>query len=394
MIFLIICTILLSAAEVTRGEPKNLIRISLSRSIEPSGGPYGQPLTNYYFKASVGTPPKPFNFLVDINARENWLPHHLKLGEIYPRLNYKNGYAKKTSSSGIKEDEKQYNVDYESCELTGKAYRDLFEFRDVVESLKLPRFTQRFLAISSASNGNFSPRKSAGIDGVMGLNPWPISEIGSDMMIVALSRAGLIGELKFGLALQDSTSLSEKPENGGELTLGGINPTYYLGTLRFHQVQSQYNWELMLQSVMLGASPVSCTSGSSQGVCTALISTSHNDIQGPKQDVKQILSVLGFKTLIEDEGVRPGKLYDIDCLKVASSPTLTFVIEGLYYVVPPTAYIRKKTEGIIFKSETCYIAIHANDKSDGQWILGTNFLVNFYSIFDINARKIAFGVRK
>lgn len=368
------------------------MRISLSKTTSSTGGDHSQPLTSYYVKIDIGTPPKPFRMLVDVNARETWLPHYLKLGVLYARLNYLNGYAKKSSSTSVKEAEKEYTIDYNSCELTGKAYRDLFEFKDVVESLKVPKFVQRFLAISSASNDRFGRRGE--VDGAMALNPWPISETGSDLISVTLSRTDLIGELIFGLSLEDNQNLDGKAIPGGELTLGGTNPNLYIGNFRYHTIWSQYTWELKLQSVMLGASVVSCGQGGTGDECTALISTSHNDIYGPSKDVQQILILLGFGEDIKSNGFKANKLYEIDCLKVASSPTLTFVIDGLYYVIPPTSYIRKKVEGLIFKSQTCYVSLLANEASKNQWILGTHFLSNFYTIFDISNRRIGFGTRK
>ena len=380
-----------------------LVRLSLSKSVATTGGELGQPVVSFYTTVEVGTPPKPYRLMIDINGRENWIPHYLKLGALFPRLNYKNGYSKKSSTTSTKEADKEYTIVYDGCELTGKAYKDNLSFKDVVEAKNSSSTSdrqsiyQRFLAMSSASNDNFS-RRGGDLDGVMSLNPWPISETGSDLMTVSMSRANMIKELKFAIALQDN-QFGAKSESGsknvGELSIGGLNSNYHLGALRFHKVWSQHSWELKMQSVMLGSASVSCGPSASGNECSALISTRHNDIYGPAKDVQQVLSLLGFEDELKSQGFKGDRLYEIDCLKVASSPAITFMIDGSYYMIPPTSYIRKKIEGLIFKTQTCYVAILANQEStDKQWILGTNFLSNFYSVFDINSRQIAFGLRK
>ena len=375
--------LVLNTNQTVRGHAPNdtnLVRVALGKVTTMQAGDLGQPISSYFANIGVGTPPKSFKFLVDINAREIWLPHYMKLGVIFNRLNYKAGYCKKDSSSGAKEVQ-TYTIEYRACELSGKAYRDVFEFENVTESLKSVRFEQRFLAISSASNDRIG---RLGIDGVISLNPWPISETGSDLITVGMSRAGLTSELKFSLLLDPNPDSSY----GGELALGAVDASKFVGSLRYHKGIGQHQWELNLQSVMLGGNVVSCLEGN----CSAVLATSHNDIYGPASDVQQVLKLLGFAQ-VDTEGLKEDRLYEIDCLKVASLPPLTFIIDGAYYVIHPLSYIKKKVDGVVFKSSTCYVSILSNG-SKNRWDLGTNFVSNYYTVFDVNLRQVAFGVRK
>lgn len=376
-LFILVIASLGLSLRVSAAAPK-LVRISIGKTTSKQAGDLGQPVTSYYANVDVGTPPKPFKFLLDVNAREIWIPHYMKLGLIYTRLNYKDGYAKKDSTTSLKENQ-EYSIDYDGTVLTGKAYKDQFEFKNVTESLVKVKYMQRFLAISSANNDGFTRHN---VDGVLALNPFPLSETGSDLVTVGLSRANMTSQLKFSLLLdQDMDS-----DRGGELAFGAEDRTKYLGALRYHQVVPQHRWELNMQSVMLGGSVVSCLEGS----CTALISTSRNDIYGPTKDVQLILKLLGV--IKSEQDYKDNQLYEIDCLKVASSPPLTFIIDGAYYTIHPLSYIRKKVDGLIFKSSTCYVSILGNG-SQKNWELGTSFVSNYYAVFDVNSRQVAFGVR-
>lgn len=356
-----------------------MVRLSLGKSSSMKAGDLGQPLTSYYANVDVGTPPKAYKLLLDVNARETWLPHFLKLGLIYQRLNYMNGYAKKDSTTSIKEDQ-EYTIEYEQNQLTGKAYRDYFEFKNVSGTTDRVRFLQRFLAISSASNDRFT--RYAGVDGVMALYQYTISETGSESVVIGMNRAEFASELKFSLLLDANTDTDQ----GGELVFGDTDRASFIGRLKYHPVSGP-NWGLKLQSVMLGSSVVSC----SQANCDAIVSTSKNDIYGPPGDVKQILKLLHIiKTEAE---FKEDHLYEIDCLQVASTPPLTFIIEGAYYTIHPLSFIKKKVDGLIFKSTTCYLSILSNG-SQKTWELGTNFVANFYTVFDVNQRQVAFGMRK
>uniref|UniRef100_A0A6G1SM20 Cathepsin E n=1 Tax=Aceria tosichella TaxID=561515 RepID=A0A6G1SM20_9ACAR len=361
------------------------VKIALSKRTSMQAGNLGQPVTSYYTSMDFGTPPISFNMLIDVNAREVWLPHHLKLGMVYQRLNYRNGYRKTGSTTSLKEPDSKYRIEYKGCDLTGKAYRDVIRFRDVTGTILPVKFEQRFIAVSSASSDIFNRFTPA--DGVLAFSPWPTSESGSDTICLAMKRANLTGELRFGLELNQEF----ESQSGGVLTIGDADMSKIEGDFRFHHlVTINGNWEIGLQQVMFGAHTIDVCQHqvSNRAPCSALISTTSDDIYGPSEAIKTMLRFLGF-TDVDTHA----PLYEIDCLKVATAPTLTFVIDGINYTLPPTSYIKKKVDGFYFKSTTCYVALLPN-LSDNKWELGTSFLSQYYSVFDIERRVVAFGKRK
>lgn len=362
------------------------INIKFHKTTSKQGGNLGQPVTSYYTNVNIGTPPKPFRFLLDTDANESWLPHYLKLGIIYSRLNYKNGYCKKDSKTSRKE-EKEFTFEYQKCELTGKPYEDVFEFKDINESTgsnSTVSLRQRFLAVSSASNDKLS---SFEIDGVLSLSPAVSSDSGTQSILLNLNEARLIDELRFGISLNNIEDSSE----GGEITFGGIDQAKYIGNLRYHPMISIHRkWELDLQNVMLGGDVVSCYNL----VCKATLSTSVNDFYGPREDVMKIMNLLGLINSPRDfNKSEENNLFEIDCLRVVNLPNLSFNIDGLSYIVPPSSYIKKKIDGLIFKSSTCYVTILPSD-TISHWILGTNFISSYYTVFDLNKRQVGFATRR
>lgn len=362
-----------------------IIRVALNKDTTYESGIANQPVTTYYTTILVGTPPKPFKVLLDVNAKESWLPHYLKLGIVYNRLHYSTGYNKKDSKSSVKED-KEYSIEYQKCYLTGKAYEDIVEFGNVTESFKTVSLRQRFLAISSASNDRFS---KLNIDGVISLSSVVLSDTGTRSILVNLNQQGLINDLKFSFYFDTNPDTNY----GGEITFGGLNPNKYLGNIYYHHLMNFDNdkWELKLQHVLLGSQLVSCH----QKNCSAILSTGLNDLYGPLDDVRNIMNLLNVAKPINklkkgDEA--HDELYEIDCLRVVDLPNLTFNIDGMSYVVTPSMYVKKHVEGLVFKTSTCYVSI-LSSRSNSQWILGTNFLSSYYTVFDLNRRQVGISAK-
>lgn len=384
---LLVAVVTTVSADFTAPNIPVAVQIGLRKQSSMQAGRLGQPVTSYLMEIEMGNCQQTFQMLVDVNAREIWLPEHKKLA-LFSRLNYKNGYKRQETSR--KEQGTVYKTVYNDCELTGEAYWDDIRLLGYVNTI-IPRrkFPLRFLVINCASNDNFKQFSAA--DGVMAFSPWPLSESGSELTLTAMKQANLISELVFSLELDSDLSNTD----GGELSIGGVNPTKFVGQLKYHQLISSHFWEIGgLDLVMLGANSIDACQTRQLGnasTCSVHLSTTSNDIYAPTEAIKAMLKLLNFEEA--DRKYNPSTLYEIDCLRVATAPSLTFVIEGAYYTVPPTSYIRKKVDGYIFKSSTCYVAMLPS-LSDNKWRLGTNFLANYYTVFDMDKRAVAFGKRR
>lgn len=339
------------------------------RSTTTGAGDYGQPVISYYAPVSFGTPPKSFNIAFDIAFSELFVPH-FTYNPFKINLHYKKGFQCKVSSSCVKNNT-SFVFDYQNCTMTGKQYEDVITFTNAfgpgVVNVSL---RQKFLAISDATTTRF---KDLPADGFFGLGP-STHYSGSKNILVGLVEAHLIDNLQFSLWFNPVLDSNQ----GGELVLGGVDQARYQGQVYWHRLASVSNqWSLMLQYVGLGGQIVGHSA-------RAILSSGLNEIYGPREEVRQIYSLLNTTRQ------QRGELELIDCRRLPSLPVLTFTIDGIPYALLPSNYIRKTTDGSIFKSETCYVAILASNEA-GKWILGTSFLQAYYSIFDMTYQQVGFA---
>lgn len=384
----ILHSILLIAISATLGPisqchaSARLIRVPLQRATSQSAGQYGQPVVNYFSTVQVGTPPISFQIQFDLALQNHFVPHY-SWNPFSTNLHYGRGFQCKSSST-CKKDERSVSVEYQNCQLTGKRYEDQMTLVGVLQAnLSAPasiHWRQNFLAISSASDARFSPLP---VDGYFGLAPAPHSGASLKNLLVSLHEAKQIDNLQFSLWFNP---VLDSPQ-GGELVLGGLDPTRYQGQIYWHHLAplSYDHWLLNLQYVALGNQYVSCAGPAATG-CQVRFSSGLSDIYGPREDVMRIYNLLN--TSHQASGLQL-----IDCRRIAQLPTLTFAIDGIPYALLPSNYIRKTLDGKIFKKETCYVAILPAAGGEGarEWLLGSNFLGAYYSIYDITYRQVGFA---
>lgn len=366
-----------------------LIKIPLIRSITP-GQASSQPVISYYAPVHMGTPAKTFNIQFDVGYSDLFVPHYT-WNPFKVNLHYGTGFLCKESSTCVKTD-RTYTSDCQNCRITGKPYEDVVSFSSAYRTsavanhsmmsrfsapVELPvSFRQNFLAASDASDARF---RYLPVDGFFGLGPDSQSSAGSlQNPIVSLHKAGLIDNLQFAFWFNPVLDSNQ----GGELVLGGVDTVRYQGQIFWHPLAGMDgHWTLNLQQVTLGGQLFGCT----YSRCTATISSSINEVYGPKDQVKRLYDLLS--TVPSADGGLPL----IDCRRISQLPTLTFNVDGIPYVLLPSNYIRKTTDQSTFKSETCYVAVLPLESQSNQWILGTNFLGAYYSIFDLTHRQVGFA---
>lgn len=384
-IFIIISIVASFGPEACHCEAARLIRVPLTRTTTQQVGQYDQPVVSYHTSLQIGTPPVEFKVQFDLGAQEHFVPHY-SWNPFNRNLHYSSGFQCKSSST-CKKDDRSLIVDYQNCQLTGKRYEDIISLNALGQlnsntsssALKSINWIQNFLAISKASDGRFS---SLPIDGYFGLAPAAQSPSSLRSLLLNLHDNRFIDNLQFSLWLNPMLDSSQ----GGELILGGIDPGRIQGQIYWHHLATANynNWQLNLQFVTLGSQRVSCANVSPS--CQVKFSSGLSDSYGPREDVKQIYSLLNTSQ-------QASGLQLIDCRRIPQLPVLTFYIDGVPYALLPSNYIRKTTDGRIFKKDTCYVAIFPSADAR-EWTLGLNFLGAYYSIYDMTYRQIGFAAMR
>lgn len=405
------------------------IRLTRNMSISPADqrGIVAHEI-NYYGAIRIGTPPRKFNVMFDTATSKIWLP-------LARDANHTSGYNCSSSSTCVAT-RREYTFDYRGTILIGGEYEDLsFDHREGF--IKVPQqdaplkvkyranCTLKFLAIRTLGTVD-KHFKNKPYDGVIGMAPVPQTSTGTTNILLILkqdyrvrrryyldngvrdpssssgNRTSIGGssgtssgsstyvqkhvdeyeelfytdkykkwETMFGMWINPNKSSSY----GGELVLGGLDEDRFIGDIFYHRVINRFDWQITLLSVQLGGQVISCTKG-----CTATLDSGVNSFFGPRDDVEMIYKLLQARREPESN------LWIVDCDRVNEYPQLLFRLEDVPYSLFPRHYINKFDH---LNKTVCYIAIETWLKPG--WILGTNFLGAFYTVFDSGNRRVGFA---
>ncbi|XGW29275.1 hypothetical protein V3C99_008805 [Haemonchus contortus] len=160
---------------------------------------------------------------------------------------------------------------------------------------------------------------------------------------------------------------------GGELTLCGIDPTHYQGTITWEPLISETYWQIQLGGLTVNGQQII------DGPVGAVVDSGTSLIAGPPALVQEILQAIGA----DEYG-------SIDCSTISSLPPITFTIGGTELTLTAKDYVIQFTDG------TCAPGFQEFQVPvpGVSWILGDVFMGTFYSIFDHANKRVGFAVSK
>jgi hypothetical protein len=226
------------------------------------------------------------------------------------------------------------------------------------------------------------------VDGILGLGP-------VDLTLLTVSGSLTVPTFTNNLYLQGSISTEVlgvyfAPESGsdendvnGELTLGGVDSTKYLGSIT-------YTPKVILGSVALywGITVTSVKYGSTSilGLNGAIVDTGTTLIYIPTSGYNKFLSATGGQT---DSST--------GLAKFTTKPTgnLAFSIGGASFTLTPAQYLVPAAEYSLFglTAGPYYTWINDGGSSGVDFIIGQKFLENYYSVFDTTESRVGFAPR-
>lgn len=362
---------------------EGIIRIRLTRNISfPDQYYRTAPLVSYFGVLGVGTPKKHFNVVFDTGVSDSWLPYSNWYLPLANNLHYSNGYKCGDSKTCNKGD-KDLKILYRGTRLSGDTYEDNFMLyedatKDQVESpliIDSVEFRQGFLGVDDTSDEQF---RYVPYDGVIGLAPMDQSKSGMNVLLSLLQAVDRQQGYQYNqhrMMFSFWFNPNQQASHGGELVLGGVDPSKISSNFQFHRTSGWTDWRLSMSSVRFGSKVISC-----QDRCAAIFDTGANSIVGPKDDVEAIYSNLGVH---KDQN---SDLVIVNCGDIDSFPELTFHFDNQPYLILPRHYVRmfNYKGGIV-----CYMAIRPWDRPD--WLMGTTFIGAYYTVFDYENRQIGFA---
>ncbi|XP_022214517.2 lysosomal aspartic protease [Drosophila obscura] len=327
----------------------NSTRSSSSTTI--AGNYTAETLTNimnfqYFGNISIGTPPQYFMVQFDTGSSNLWVPSvNCSSLDCSSRKTYSSSASTTFQNNG-----KTFAITYGSGSVSGTLSTDVV----TVAGLKIVGQTFGEATIETGTG-----MEDASFDGIFGMAYSSLAVDGVLPPFYNMWSQKLVDAPVFSFYLANNGTSTAS--YGGELILGGSDPSLYTGKLIYVPVYSQNYWQFQMEGVTLGSTTL-CS------YCLAVADTGTSLIIVPTAIYQKILTILNKV---------------IDCADISSLPTLTITISGVPFQIPPSAYI-VQLDGF------CTLGIESVEGSD-FWILGDIFIGRYYTEFDLGNNRLGFA---
>uniref|UniRef100_A0A8C4LIE0 Pepsin A n=1 Tax=Equus asinus TaxID=9793 RepID=A0A8C4LIE0_EQUAS len=173
-----------------------------------------------------------------------------------------------------------------------------------------------------------------------------------------------------GLISQDlfSVYLSSDDESGSVVTFGGIDSSYYSGSLNWVPVSEEAYWQITVDSITMNGESIACSGG-----CQAIVDTGTSLLAGPTSATDNIQSYVGAipSNPCSFQAV-------ISCSSIYSLLDIVFTINDVGFPLSPSAYILEEDDTCISGFE----GVNLDISSGELWILGDVFIRQYFTVFD------------
>ncbi|CCU78229.1 endopeptidase [Blumeria hordei DH14] len=175
----------------------------------------------------------------------------------------------------------------------------------------------------------------------------------------------------FGVSL----SQTKEGRNTGVINFGAPDHNRYWGDLKYYPlITNNRGWEIELNSAGFGNSQIPISRN-------ALLDTGTSYILAPLQDITKLHSLVPGSITIDG-----GFSWQVPCDTLMD---MNFQFGSETYSIPPAIWVGDTVESGMCQSNVC-----GTDLNNGGWILGDFFLKSYYTVFDIDNKRIGLAVAK
>jgi len=311
----------------------------------------------------LGTPGQYFKVIFDTGSSNLWIPSQ-QCSIINLACRTHNRYDSTLSSTYIA-DGSYFGIQYGSGAMEGFVSIDTcsvgdvtVEMQEFAEAMKEPGLA--FVA------GRF--------DGILGMGFGAMSVNGLTTVFDNMIEQGVVDAPVFSFYLNHDM----EGELGGELVLGGSDPNHYEGDFHYIPVSRALYWQITADGIKIGEDTLDICNP-----CETIIDTGTSLIAGPDKDVKAIMEMLGAD-------FQQGPEWFIDCDKVPTMPSVTWVYDGVDYTLVGEELVLELQDNT--GAPICLIGIMGLPLGNIEaWILGDPFIARYYSEFDVGNERIGFA---
>ncbi|XP_006882065.1 PREDICTED: gastricsin [Elephantulus edwardii] len=314
---------------------------------------------SYFGEISIGTPPQNFLVLFDTGSSNLWVP------SVYCQSQACTSHSRfnPSASSTYSTNGQTFSLQYGSGSLTGFFGYDTM----TVQSIQVPN--QEFGLSETEPGTNFV---YAQFDGIMGMAYPSLAMGGATTALQGMLQENALTSPVFSFYLGN-----QQGSEGGALVFGGVDSSLYSGQIYWAPVTQELYWQIGIEEFLIGGQ----ASGLCSEGCQAIVDTGTSLLTVPQSYLSTLLQAVGAEETEYGE-------YVVSCDSVQSLPTLTFIINGVQFPLPPSAYILSSNGYCTVGFEPTYLP-----SQNGQplWILGDVFLRAYYSVFDMGNNRVGFA---
>ncbi|XP_030078160.1 pepsin A [Microcaecilia unicolor] len=310
---------------------------------------------DYFGMIQIGTPPQDFTVIFDTGSTELWVPSTY----CHNSACLKHRRFDPNQSSTFQPTNQKIAVHYGTGAMTAVLGRDVVQVGSVT-------VTNQVFGLSETEDQFLY---HVPYDGILGLAYPKHSSNQPTPVFDNMWNEGLLSQDLF------SFYLSPDDEDGSVVIFGGIDSSYYTGSLSWVPVSVERKWQITIDSISINGQVVACSGG-----CQAIVDTGTTLIDGPPADINNIESYIGGTPDSDGE-------FFIDCNSTSSLPEIVFQLNGIQFPLSASSYVSQYTN-------YCKSGFHGrslHNTSGYTWVLGGVFLREYFAVFDRGNNQVGFA---
>eukprot|EP00753_Platysulcus_tardus_P006170 PLAT14011.3.p1 GENE.PLAT14011.3~~PLAT14011.3.p1 ORF type:complete len:457 (-),score=198.58 PLAT14011.3:801-2171(-) len=321
--------------------------------------------TQYVGRVGVGTPPQYIDVIFDTGSSNLWVTSSLCTSDA---CQMHSSYDHSLSTSY-----REVGLDVEVKFGTGKINGFISE--DIFTLGPLRVRGQSFGEITVETGDVFRSGHFSGILGLAfpALSAYDFTPVFDNIMGQKLLQYNLFSIYFSKLPLQESA-----------LFFGGVDPTFYTGSISWVPVVKQFYWEIRLTDLEIDGRRLHMCEDTQDG-CKMVLDTGTSLVTGPQQDIAQILDLVNIAP---------------DCANFDSLPDVTYIIAGQRFTLRPEDYVLKSDQNAwgdwaegsyVQHCKPGFMPLDVPPPRGPLWVLGDLFMRKFYTVFDREQTRVGFA---